>query len=99
VRAAGEVVGGVLLQRGAGKGSGPPFLAWLSVRAAWRRAGVAGALLGAVVEWLRVAGYEQVHSAVSGANLPSLRWHWRHGFTPLPDPYTLPATATRRRSS
>lgn len=85
-----DLAGALLLQRGDAHGHTPPVIAWLSVRAAHRRTGVASALLAGAVQWLRAAGQDQVRSAVSAANPPSLRWHLQHGFQLLHDPFGGP---------
>lgn len=60
-----------------------PALAWLTVLPGWRLAGVASALLAAAVEAARRSGAGELHSAVSGANLAGVRWHWVNGFRPV----------------
>lgn len=73
-------------------------LSWLAVGNDDRNRGVASALLAAAVELLADAGHTTLHSGTSAANVPSLRWHWTHGFTLLPDPLGF-ARRPRRTSA
>jgi GNAT superfamily N-acetyltransferase len=63
-----------------------PCITWLTVEPRWRMAGVATALLAATVEVAIQTGAGELHSAVSGANIPSVSWHWVNGFHPLARP-------------
>lgn len=63
-----------------------PVITWLTVRYEVRMTGIASAMLATTVSALRAAGVEGVDSGTSPANRASIQWHWRHGFTPLPDP-------------
>ena len=66
--------------------TGAPMLTWLSVRREARSRGLATALLRVVVETLSASGTEELTSAASAANVPSLRWHLTRGFQLAPDP-------------
>jgi GNAT superfamily N-acetyltransferase len=84
---AGPVAGVVTLgvwPGGDPSGVAQPAITWLTVSPRWRRAGVATALLAAAVAVAGRTGAGELHSAVSGANLPSVCWHWVNGFRPLP---------------
>jgi hypothetical protein len=61
-----------------------PAITWLTVATRWRRAGVATALLAGALAEVDRTGATELHSAVSGTNLPSVCWHWTNGFLPLP---------------
>ena len=61
-----------------------PAITWLTVSPRWRRSGVATALLAAAVTIAVESGADELHSAVSGANTPSVCWHWVNGFRPVP---------------
>jgi L-amino acid N-acyltransferase YncA len=63
-----------------------PALMWLTVRRDARERGLATALLRVVVETLSARGVDELASAASAANVPSLRWHLTRGFQLAPDP-------------
>jgi GNAT superfamily N-acetyltransferase len=63
-----------------------PALMWLTVRRDARERGLATALLRVVVETLSARGVDELASATSAANVPSLRWHLTRGFQLAPDP-------------
>jgi GNAT superfamily N-acetyltransferase len=63
-----------------------PALMWLTVRRDARQRWLATALLRAVVETLSAHGTNELATAVSATNLPSLRWHLTRGFQLAPDP-------------
>jgi hypothetical protein len=63
-----------------------PALMWLTVRCDARERGLATALLRVVVETLSAHGTDELASAASAANIPSLRWHLTRGFQLAPDP-------------
>lgn len=52
----------------------------LFVRPAWRRRGVGTALLGSLVEELRLAGAQDVHLRVAAAGGPAVAFYRRLGF-------------------
>jgi GNAT superfamily N-acetyltransferase len=74
-----QVVGAVLIAKD--RRSAAPILTWLAVAPPFREQAVATALLEAVSAELAARGILALMSAVSVANLPSLRWHLSRGFT------------------
>ncbi len=66
--------------------AGAPMLTWLTVRREARDRGLATALLCVIVETLSARGVDELTSATSAANVPSLRWHLTRGFQLAPDP-------------
>jgi hypothetical protein len=57
----------------------------LFVRPAWRRRGLAGALVGRAVNALLAEGERLLYSGYRLGNEPSRLWHVRFGFEELPD--------------
>ncbi len=57
-----------------------PYLEGIWVAEAWRRKQVAAALLGAVEDWARGAGYTEMASDALIDNLVSHDWHGAQGF-------------------
>ena len=57
-----------------------PYLEGIWVAEAWRRKGVAAALLAAVEDWARGAGYTEMASDALIDNLVSHDWHGAQGF-------------------
>ncbi len=50
-------------------------------RPAWRRRGVADALLGRAIDWARAAGFRRLRLAVASTNVAAIRAYARAGFT------------------
>lgn len=57
-----------------------PYLEGIWVAEDWRRTGVAAALLAAVEDWARAAGYKEMASDALLDNLVSQNWHSAQGF-------------------
>jgi GNAT superfamily N-acetyltransferase len=73
------IVGAVLIAKD--RRSAAPILTWLAVAPAFREQAVATALLESASADLAARGVPRLMSAVSAANLASLRWHLSRGFT------------------
>ncbi len=61
----------------------PPASAWvtdLAVTPAWRRRGVAGALLDAAREWADERGHRRLFIEMQSKNQPAIRLAQKHGF-------------------
>lgn len=80
----GELVG-ALLTTSRGRDDDTLILSWLTVAFEHRECGAATAMLAVLLSELGRLGEEQVGSAFSIANEPSLRWHLRQGFRIVPD--------------
>ena len=91
----GEIIGAVLVEQ-PHRDETAPYLAWLSVRPGFRCDGVGTAMLAAIVPALADAGVEYLDSGASVANRASIAWHWRNGFSALPDPYVRFSWDSRR---
>lgn len=50
-------------------------------RPAWRRRGVADALLGRAIDWARAAGFRRLRLAVAATNVAAIRTYARAGFS------------------
>jgi ribosomal protein S18 acetylase RimI-like enzyme len=92
----GELIGAVAVEQPSEHDPGP-VLTWLSVRRGYRHDGVATALLDAVLASLRASGVEHLTSGAAAGNPASVAWHWRNGFTLIPDPLVRHALHARRR--
>jgi len=57
-----------------------PYLEGIWVAENWRRTGVAAALLKAVEDWARAAGYDEMASDAVLDNVVSQNWHSAQGF-------------------
>jgi GNAT superfamily N-acetyltransferase len=74
----GEVVGTV--SGGDGKKAGAAAVTAMWVDPRYRRRGVAGLLLAAVLDWARADGYREVFLWVTEGNDNAERLYVRHGF-------------------
>jgi RimJ/RimL family protein N-acetyltransferase len=79
----GVVCAAVLVDRERG---GASVLTWLTVGRGHRERGLATVMLRLVTSSLHTRGIDELTSAVSAANIPSMRWHLTRGFELAEDP-------------